>query len=121
MKIAAFGDSFRECANLQVMISNAYDDMVFQCHGTLVQSAMLKSSVKIFKISLEQSDLMFKIVNQLERKNSRLFTIYFINRKVTLPTWLFFSELLLFFLNGPIPASFCLFSLFSRYNFNNTN
>ena len=23
--------------------------------------------------------------------------------------------------NGPIPASFCLFSLFSRYNFNNTN
>ena len=25
------------------------------------------------------------------------------------------------FLNGPIPASFCLFSLFSRYNFNNTN
>ena len=97
MKIAAFGDSFRECANLQVMISNAYDDMVFQCHGTLVQSAMLKSSVKIFKISLEQSDLMFKIVNQLERKNSRLFTIYFINRKVTLPTWLFFSELLLFF------------------------
>ena len=26
-----------------------------------------------------------------------------------------------FFLNGPIPASFCLFSLFSWYNFNNTN
>ena len=23
--------------------------------------------------------------------------------------------------NGPIPASFCLFSSFSRYNFNNTN
>ena len=23
--------------------------------------------------------------------------------------------------NGPIPASFCLFSLFSQYNFNNTN
>ena len=25
------------------------------------------------------------------------------------------------FLNGPIPASFCLFSFFSHYNFNNTN
>ena len=25
------------------------------------------------------------------------------------------------FLNGPIPASFCLFSLFSHYNFNKTN
>ena len=26
-----------------------------------------------------------------------------------------------FLKNGPIPASFCLFSLFSHYNFNNTN
>ena len=26
-----------------------------------------------------------------------------------------------FLKNGPVPASFCLFSLFSRYNFNNTN
>ena len=26
----------------------------------------------------------------------------------------------LFLKNGPIPASFCLFSLFSQYNFNNT-
>ena len=26
-----------------------------------------------------------------------------------------------FFKNGPITASFCLFTLFSRYNFNNTN
>ena len=26
-----------------------------------------------------------------------------------------------FYKNGPIPASFCLFSFFSHYNFNNTN
>ena len=26
-----------------------------------------------------------------------------------------------FFKNGPIPASFCLFSFFFHYNFNNTN
>ena len=26
-----------------------------------------------------------------------------------------------FLKNGPIPASFCLFLLFSQYNFNNTN
>ena len=26
-----------------------------------------------------------------------------------------------FFKNGPVPASFCLFLIFSRYNFNNTN
>ena len=29
--------------------------------------------------------------------------------------------LLTFLKNGPIPASFCLFSSFSHYNFNNTN
>ena len=28
---------------------------------------------------------------------------------------------ILFYKNGPIPASFCLFSLFSHYNFNKTN
>ena len=34
----------------------------------------------------------------------------------------FFSGLIVYiFLSGPIPASFCLFSLFSRYNFKNTN
>ena len=31
------------------------------------------------------------------------------------------SNIFLFFKNGPIPASFCLFSYFSHYNFNNTN
>ena len=31
------------------------------------------------------------------------------------------KDLFVCFLNGPIMASFCLFSLFSRYNFNNTN
>ena len=34
---------------------------------------------------------------------------------------LLLSQVIFFLKNGPIPASFCLFSLFSQYNFNNTN